>query len=188
MRKNMEEYSYELKIPKERVAVFIGKKGSVKRELEEATKTRIDVDSTEGDVVIKGADSMGMLVAKDVITAVGRGFNPDVAMLLLKQDYCLELIKIGDYIGKSKKKLERMKGRIIGTEGKSRRVIESLTETYISVYGKTIGIIGEVQNVGYAREAVEKLLSGAQHSGVYTWLEKKRKDLKMSGLAPADVS
>jgi len=37
----MEEYSYELKIPKERVAVLIGKEGEVKRSIEDDTKTRI---------------------------------------------------------------------------------------------------------------------------------------------------
>lgn len=177
----MEEYSYEVKIPKERVAVLIGRKGEIKKEIEDATKSRIFVDSDEGDVMITGKDSLGMFSAKDIITAIGRGFNPETAMLLLKQDYCFELIKLSDYVGKSKNKLERLKGRLIGTEGKTRKVIEMLTETNISIYGKTVGIIGQPENVECARMAVEKLLSGSQHSGVYSWLEKKRKDLKMRG-------
>ncbi|PIN86083.1 RNA-processing protein [Candidatus Woesearchaeota archaeon CG10_big_fil_rev_8_21_14_0_10_44_13] len=179
----MEEYTYEIKIPRERVAVLIGKKGEIKREVEQATKTNIDVDSTEGDVLIRGKDSIGMLSAKDVVMAIGRGFNPEIALLLLKQDYCFELISIADYAGKSRNSMERLKGRIIGSEGKSRRTIETLTETNLSVYGKTVGIIGEIANVDCARKAIEKLLEGSQHAGVYKWLEKKRKDLKMSGFA-----
>lgn len=174
----MEEYSYEIKIPKERVAVLIGKKGEVKKEIEQATNSRINVDSTEGDVAIRGNDSLGMLSAKEIVLAIGRGFNPETAMLLLKQDYCFELMNMADYAGKSKNTMERLKGRIIGSEGKARRTIETLTETNISVYGKTVGIIGEITNVDFARKAIEQLLEGSQHSGVYKWLERKRKRFK----------
>jgi ribosomal RNA assembly protein len=58
-------------------------------------------------------------------------------------------------------------------------VIEELTETHISVYGKTISIIGEITNVGIAKHAIEKLLEGGMHSGIYRELEKKRKDLRL---------
>ena len=180
MTSKMEEYTYEIKIPRERVAVLIGRKGEMKKGLEHATKSKIMVDSKEGDVEIKGKDGLSIMSAKDIVMAIGRGFNPEIAMLLLKPDYGFELISIADYAGKSKNKLERLKGRVIGAEGKSRRTIETLTETKLSVYGKTIGIIGEIENVGIARKAIENLLNGAQHSSVYRWLEKKRKDLKMS--------
>ena len=42
----MAQYSNELKIPKERVAILIGKKGEAKKELEERTKTKIIVERT----------------------------------------------------------------------------------------------------------------------------------------------
>ena len=35
------EYSYELKIPKDRVAVLIGKKGKIKKDIGEATNSKI---------------------------------------------------------------------------------------------------------------------------------------------------
>ena len=71
-----------------------------------------------------------------------------------------------------------MKGRIIGAEGKSRRTIEELTETNVSVYGKTVSIIGLAEGVDMARRAIETLLSGSPHANVYKWLEKKRRELK----------
>ena len=71
----------------------------------------------------------------------------------------------------------RLKGRVIGQEGKSRKIIEGLTETYISVYGKTISIIGQAENVSVARRAIESLLAGSNHATVYRWLEKKRREL-----------
>ena len=112
------EFRYELKIPKERVAVLIGKKGETKREVEIATKSKITVDSQEGDVFISGEDGLGLFNANEVIKAIGRGFNPDVALLLLKPDYVFEPINIKDY-AKSKNSELRLKGRVIGKEGKS---------------------------------------------------------------------
>ncbi len=168
----------ELKIPKDRVAVLIGKKGETKRLIEKQAKVKIEVDSKLGDVIISGDDPIQLYVSKFVIQGVGRGFSPEKALLLLNENYALEMIEITDFTGKSKKKMERMRGRVIGENGKARKMIENLTETYISVYGKTIGIIGEHENVSVARGAVEMLLSGSPHGGVFRWLEDKRREIK----------
>jgi ribosomal RNA assembly protein len=173
----MEEYLHELKIPKARVAVLIGKKGETKKELEESTQTDIDVDSKEGIVTIKGEDALQLFFVKEIIVAIGRGFNPDIARQLLKQDCIMEMISLADFADK-KKQLERVRGRVIGKKGKSREIIENLTETNISVYGKTISIIGLTENVVMARNAVEALLDGATHSTVYKKLEKYRRRFK----------
>jgi len=178
----MTEYSYELKVPKDRVAVLIGKGGKIKAEIEETTNSRIKIDSKEGDVTVSGEDTLGLFSAREVIRAISRGFNPEIAILLLKQDYIFEMINITEYVGKSKNHMMRVKGRIIGTDGKCRRTIEDLTETYICVYGKTIGIVGQAHNVTIARRAIENLLKGSLHSSVYTWLEKNRKMLKSDEL------
>jgi ribosomal RNA assembly protein len=170
-------YSVDLKIPKERVAVLIGKSGEVKKELESLTDTKIDVDSKEGDVKITGKDSLTMYALREVVKAIGRGFNPEIARLLLKQDYSLEIINLLDFV-KNKDHFERIKGRVIGAEGKSRETIENLTGSFISVYGKTIGIIGDPDGVISAKKAVESLLQGSPHSNVYRWLEKNKRVLK----------
>lgn len=171
------EFAYELKIPKDRVAVLIGKGGDTKKRLESLTKTKIDIDSKEGEVSITGKDPVSMYAVKEMVTAVGRGFNPEIAQLLMKQDYAFEIIDVNEY-AKTKAELKRLKGRVIGQEGKSRRVIEELAEVYISVYGKTISIIGEVSAVAVARKAVEALLAGAEHSSVYKSLERHRREMK----------
>lgn len=173
----VEEYSYELKIPKERVAVLIGKKGETKKQLERLTNTKLQVDSIEGDVSIAGKDSLNLYTCREIIRAIGRGFNPEIAMQLLKQDYGLEIIDVSDY-AKSRNDEERLKGRIIGEQGKSRRYIESLTKCSISVYGKTASIIGSFEGLSMARKAVEMLLGGATHTKVFKWLERKKKEMR----------
>jgi len=175
--KEVPEFGYQIKIPKERIAVLIGKNGDIKKHIEAITKTKIDVDSKEGEVLIKGKDALGMYSAKEVVRAIARGFNPEIAQLLVKQDYAFELLNMSDF-AKSKNDEKRLKGRVIGEKGKSRNTIEDLTETYISVYGKTIAIIGEIGSVGLARRAIESLLAGSPHANVYKWLEKQRRNIR----------
>ncbi len=173
----MVEYSYELKVPRNRVAVIIGKNGSVKKDIEEATKTKLSIDSKEGDVFVSGEDALGLYTAREIIKAIGRGFNPDIAKLLLKPDYIFEVVDLSEFV-KSKEAMLRLKGRVIGKDGKSRMLIEELTECNISVFGKTISVIGLPESSANARQAIESLLRGSTHANVYKWLEKRRRDLK----------
>ncbi len=168
-------YQHELKIPKERIAVLIGTKGEIKKEIEEATNSRLDVDSKEGEVFIHGNDSVGLMSAKDIVKAIARGFNPEIALRLTKQDYCFEIIDLSDFT-KNTKDLARVRGRIIGKEGKARKRIEELTDTNISVYGRTVGIIGNIEKVALAKQAVESLLKGSPHNKIYGRILKKNKE------------
>jgi ribosomal RNA assembly protein len=173
----MTEYSYELKIPRERLAVLIGSEGKTKKEIEKKTGVQIKIDSQEGDIFLYGEDGLSIYTASEVIRAIGRGFNPEIAKLLLDGENIAEQIDLGDY-AKSKKHMIRLKGRVIGEEGKARRIIEELTECHVSVYGKTISVVGSAEMVGVARKAVETLLDGSPHANVYNWLEKRRRELK----------
>ena len=171
-----EEFSYEIKIPQERVAVLIGKDGETKKEIEEMTNSKLDI-SAEGDVTISGNDGFMLYTTKEIVRAIARGFNPKIALSLIKTDYSLEMIDMKDIAGKSQSTMQRLKGRVIGKGGKSREEIERLTECHISVYGKTIGIIGETGQVAIARQAVAMLLQGSMHKTVYRFLEKKKKEM-----------
>lgn len=172
----MVEFSYEIKIPKDRIAVLIGRKGEIKKQIEDHTNTKINIDSNEGDVIVSGEDAILLYCTRDIIKAIGRGFNPDIALLLLKQDYAFEVINLPDFDNPTQ--FRRIKGRIIGREGKSRRLIEEHTDTNICVYGKTISLIGRTDTCSIARRAVEMLIKGSPHSNVYKWLEKMRRNLK----------
>lgn len=177
----MADYSYELKIPASRIAVLIGKEGSIKKQLESETGIRITIDSSEGDVFLYGDDALSLYTVREIITAIGRGFNPEIALYLLKPDYVLEQINLAKY-ARTKKHLMRVKGRVIGRNGKARQIIEELTACKISVFGKTICIVGRIEYADVCRKAVEKLIAGSQHSTVYKMLERHRRDLKKKQL------
>lgn len=173
------EFSYEVKIPKDRIAVLVGTKGSVKKGIEKKMNVKMQIDSKEGDVVLTGDDSIVLMTAQNIVKAIGRGFNPEVALELIGEDGCLEIIDITNHADDSKKVLARVRARVIGTGGKARKTIEELTNTSVVIYGKTISIIGDYEGVKLARRAFESLLSGSRHSTVYSWLEKQRKKMKV---------
>jgi ribosomal RNA assembly protein len=172
-----------LKIPKERVGVLIGPEGKTKKHIEEKLNVELQIDSEAGDVAIavaeRAEDPSTLFKAKDLITAIGRGFSPEHAFRLVRdEEAILDLIDLRSVFGKSEADIKRVQGRIIGMSGKTRRIIEELTETNVSVYGHTVGIIGTLEQVQVAREAIEMLIKGSMHGTVYRFLHRKRRELK----------
>jgi len=169
-----------LLLPKERLGAAIGASGSVKSEIERRTGTRLTFDSETGEVLIElaGDNPLGALQARDILNAVARGFSPEKAFSLLEENRYLEVIDISDYAGRSDSAIRRLKGRVIGEAGKTRRTIEQMTGTLVSVYGKTIALVGTPEQLEVAKGAVEMLLRGSPHSAVYRFLERKRPELR----------
>ncbi|MCD6170838.1 MAG: RNA-processing protein [Thermoplasmata archaeon] len=167
-----------VRVPKERIAVLIGKNGEVK-ELIEKHGINIEINSSNGEVKITGKNSLDEINAENVVKAIARGFSPEKAMLLFNEDYYFELLDIREWAGKKENHIKRLAGRVIGKEGKARRVIEDISGAYVTIYGHTIGIIGRIKEMQSAKRAIEMLLDGANHSTVYHFLEKERRKRKM---------
>jgi len=163
-----------VKIPKERIGALIGSSGKVKRKLEKLTETVIAVDSEGGIVDIEGkGNSANFYDAVSVIKAIGRGFSPENAFSLIDEETILDVIKVSDFVGGSEKTLKTKRGRVIGKQGTARDQIEKETDAKISVFGKTIAIIGKPESVELARKAIEMLLSGSKHQTVMNFLRKE---------------
>lgn len=171
-----------LKIPKDRVGVAIGKNGKIKHQLEIITRTELKIDSETGNIAISSTDEtedpLAIWKARYMLKAIGRGFNPDIALTLDDDDLILEIINLQDYVGKSKKALVRQKGRIIGKGGRTRQIIHDMLDIEISIYGKTVSLIGKIENIQMAREAIEMILDGSRQKTVYAYLEQMQDKLK----------
>jgi ribosomal RNA assembly protein len=168
------------RISAERIGVLIGPDGATKDRLQAETGTRIIVDSASGEVTIdesNAVDPVLALKARDIVHAMARGFSEDRAFRLLNEDAYLEAFDIKDF-AHSKNRIAQIRARIIGTRGKTRRLIEELTGVDVSVWGHTVTLIGEVFEMAIAREAVLMLLRGSEHKTVYRFLERKRADIK----------
>src|SRR5262245_5462207 len=112
-------------IPRDRVGVLVGPKGSVKSRVESSLGVHLTIDSETGIVDISlrkdSPDPTNALRAKDVVTAIGRGFSPDRAFNLLSEDVTLDVLDLHEIFGKNDAEIRRVDGRIIGREGKTRR-------------------------------------------------------------------
>ncbi|MBQ03992.1 RNA-processing protein [Candidatus Bathyarchaeota archaeon] len=173
-----------LKIPRDRVGALIGPKGKAKRRIERYFGVTLEIDSESGAVEItvnpENSNVTSSFTVRNVVKAIGRGFSPQRAEILAKEDFDLHIIYLDEFVGDSKNTIKRVKGRIIGKNGRSRELIEEITETRISVYGGTIAYIGSPEGLEAAREAIMRLIKGSFHKTVwnylYAWRRKMKKD------------
>ncbi|RLG81975.1 MAG: RNA-processing protein [Thermoprotei archaeon] len=171
-----------LRVPLDRVGVLIGGRGAVLRELEGRTGVKVVIDSEDGSIVIEPPTPTtpvyNLLKAREFIRAIAVGFPPEKAWRLLEEDQVLIVINLKDVVGSSINHLTRIKGRIIGEGGKVRRNLEEMTGTYITVYNDLVSIIGDYESAQVAREAIEMIIRGRQHSTIYRYVDRAMREIK----------
>ncbi len=177
----MEQKTY-IRIPDDRVGVLIGPQGKNRKKIESTFGVGIIVESDTGNVEIKvnedQTDVSVLFTVKKIVQAIGRGFSPRNAMALEDEEKDFMVIDLEEYVGTSKNAQNRVRGRIIGKGGKSRELLEELTECTFSVYGGTVGLIGPYDMLPVAKESVEMLLRGSFHKTVWNHLYAYRRKMK----------
>ncbi|MFX1398947.1 MAG: KH domain-containing protein [Promethearchaeota archaeon] len=172
------------KVQKSRIAVVIGKNGETKAKIEKELGVKIELNSKTGDCEIipdmnsTNYNPLNVLSAQKIVSAINRGFNPNKATLLIEEEYDLEIFNLITILGKSDKRIKRIKGRVIGRNGEMRKAIEKYADSFLSVYGKTISIISDYENLQIARKAVSMLINGMPHHTVLKFLENKYNEKK----------
>ncbi|PSP32624.1 RNA-processing protein [Halobacteriales archaeon QH_10_67_22] len=172
-----------VKIPQDRIGALIGEGGETMRSIEDRAEVRLDIDSETGQVAVETTgDPVTALKGPDIVKAIGRGFAPEEAMGLLDDEMMLfEIIDI-DAASRNKNDLKRHKGRLIGEDGRTRELMEELTGASVVIYGSTLGIIGDPEQVEAVRDAAEMILDGAPHGAVYSFLEERHNEMKHKGM------
>lgn len=163
-----------VKIPEERLKL-LKKNTKIIEEIKEKLGVNVKIDDS---ITIEGDDGLKLMKAEQIIIAFGRGFDAETSLLLLDDEYVLDIINIKDYANSRNRQIE-LKGRVIGEKGRAKKTIEDMTNTKISVYGKTISIIGRLEDVQIARRAIEMLLEGRMHSTVMKFLEIEKSKRSM---------
>lgn len=170
-----------IRIPNDRIAVLIGKSGTVKSKIESMCHVSLEIDGNSGDVFIKSegdVEKIQPFKAMEIVTAISRGFSPENAMTLLDGENTLHVIDLREFAGKSNANVERIKGRIIGEGGRARRNMENLSGTHISVYGRTVSIIGDASKLRLIVDAISSISNGSMHGAVYDKLESANRRTK----------
>lgn len=174
-----------IRIPTDRIGALIGKSGQIKEKIEKICQVELEIDSETGETIIRSKgkiEDIQPFKAMEIVTAIGRGFSPHNALRLLKGENTLHVIDLREFGAKSSTQIERIKGRIIGEGGKARKNMEKLSDTNISVYGRTVAIIGETQKLKLAVDAISAISQGSMHGSVYGKLEAARRRDKLEKL------
>ncbi len=172
-----------LKIPMDRIGVLIGQKGENKKDIEERTGLKINIDSKAGEIVIDDHeidDPLMVIKTENIIKAIAKGFSPEKAMVLMNDESDFFVFDLYDYVGKKESHVRRLKSRVIGKEGKTKRVLEELIDAKISIYGHTIAIIADLERMNILKKSVDMLLTGSKHATVYRFVEIQMKELRRS--------
>lgn len=179
-----------VRIPEERLPVLIGTGGAVKRALESRSQTHIEIDPDDQTIRISappGRDPMGVLKARDVAVAVGRGFSPERAFRLLREDTYLMVVSMKEASGKrTKEAMRRLRARLIGASGKARSRMEELSGCSLSIYGASVALIGTAEQLERGTRGVQMLLRGSEHSSVFGYLNRARRQALMTPELPRD--
>lgn len=186
MNKNDNDHlTLSIHIPEDRISVVIGNKGKTKNEICKRCNVNIEIESETGEITItstsKNFDQYGALKARDIISAISSGFSPERAFRILDEETLIQILDLRNFTSSSNS-TNRIKGRIIGEKGKARKNLEELTNTFISVYGHIIGLIGNYEETKLAADAVMLLINGRSHKTVYEMLYQAKRRSKIEKL------
>jgi ribosomal RNA assembly protein len=174
-----------LHIPEERIPVVIGNKGKTKIKICKMCNVEIEVVSKTGQITIasttKNFDENGALKARDIVNAISNGFSPERAFRILDEESLFQVLDLRNFTT-STNSTNRIKGRIIGEKGKARKNIEELTNTFISIYGHTVSLIGNYEETKLALDAIMLLVNGRSHKTVYEMLYQAKRKSKIEKL------
>ncbi len=138
-----------------------------KKKLEKALNVKIKNRGKE--VEFEGTPE-NEYIAEKVLEAIDFGFPLQTALLIKAEDYIFDTINIKEHT--HQKNLERVRGRIIGKNGKTLKTISGLSKCSFEIKDNSLGIIGEPEAMQGAKEAAIALIKGSKQANVYAYLEK----------------
>ena len=137
--------------------------------IEKALNVKISIS---GKTVNVEGDSLDEYVASQVLEALDLGFTTYEALMLAEEDCILEKINIKDLT--KRHDLPRIRARIIGTKGKTKEIIENLSNCAVCLKDNCVGIIGRTDDIKKAIQAITSIILGSKQSKVYSYLERER--------------
>ena len=154
------------KIYVENIKEVLRNKNKLEKELE------IKMKYKGKDVFVDGKAEKEF-IAIEVLKAINLGFSVNSALMLKQENFILQTINIKDVTKRND--LKTIKSRIIGTHGKTLKTLKNLTDCNLSLQDNQIGIIGDIEEIADAIQAITSIIQGSKQSNVYGKLEKQRK-------------
>lgn len=139
--------------------------------IEEERNIEIEIFEQEELCKITSDDSILELNAEKAIEAYNIGFSPEESMELFQVGKELHVINLKK-LCRNRKRINEQKGRVIGCNGRTKEIIQELTDTNIVLNGNKIGIVGDVMDVNFSANVITELIDGVPRSRIYKKMEK----------------
>ena len=154
----------------ENIAEVLRNKRRIEREMQIQIKNK-------GKIIFVNGKAENEFIAIKILEAVNLGFSLHEALKLKEDNILLHIINIKDIT--KRHDLERVRGRIIGTRGKTLQTLKNLTDCSFSLSFNQVGIIGDVEEIKDAIDALTLIIQGSKQGNVYGRLEKQRKKKRL---------
>jgi ribosomal RNA assembly protein len=137
-----------------------------KRRLETLLNVKITNQGQEVSIDGKPEDEY---TAEKVIEAINFGFPFSDALLIKEEDAMFEVINIKSHTRRND--LQRVRARIIGTQGKTLKTLCTLSQCHFELKDNEVGIIGSPEHIKNAQEAIISIIKGSKQANIYKFLE-----------------
>ncbi|NAZ26168.1 MAG: hypothetical protein GU343_01335 [Nanoarchaeota archaeon] len=112
------------------------------------------------------------------IKGLKAGFDIKKLLNILDNDWDILEIDLKQVFEKKINHIIRIKGRIIGEEGKVLEELRKRTNADIIIKDKYIYILGDNISLQSAYEGIKRIIKGEKHNTVFNYLDKYIKDLR----------
>lgn len=143
------------------------------KELERKLKVSLTL---QGRKLVISGDAINEYEASKIIDAINFGFSVQKSLQLLDSEMIFRVLHIRDFT--RKKNLEEVRARIIGTNGKTKKTIEDISNCDIIIADSYIGIIGHSESIDGAITAITKIIRGTKQTNAYRYLERRNRTKK----------
>jgi len=159
-------------------SIFMENLRELKKNLQEIEKKLELKISIEGKKVTILGSAIKEYEGLMTLEAIKFGFSAKKSLQLLDEDFSFVKIPIKKFT--RRKNLKDVRARIIGREGKTKRTLETLSDSDIIINEKEneIGIICHAESIEEAKTAVQRLIHGSKEANVYRFLEKMNAERK----------
>lgn len=150
--------------------IISNKVGSIMKDKNKIEKVlKVKMTNRGKEIFIKGEPTNEYETEK-VIDAINAGFSIETALIIKTKELSFEILNIKDFT--KRKNLQRIRGRIIGTKGKTLSTLTHLADCFFEISNNNVGIIGPPEKMKTAQEALVSLIKGSKQANVYKYLEK----------------
>ncbi len=161
--------------------IYLKRAREVKQKKEEIEKKLQISIEFKGNSLTMNGEPVNEYVAHLVFEAIDFGFTVKQSLVLADEEMTFQKVRIKDH---TKRNLKDVRARLIGTKGKTKRVIEDVSKCKIIIQESEVGIIGDVESVENASNAIINLIKGSKQSNMYAYLERMNRSKKDNSLPP----